>query len=168
MNFKSSCCIAAAMFSGAYVSGHMPTYPTADKGGKPVDLGDLTENSWALATSIGPEEVHYYKFRAEDLTNGKPADEKFYIGLYVPPGVNEQDFTYYAAIWGMSEELNCKSNNHNKKVKKEGTRRLAGEGVHGHDGKGNALPYSRIKINDGDTILVGREAIPSYVKDLKD
>ena len=131
-------------------------------------MGDLTENSWALATSIGPEEVHYYKFRADDVTNGNPKDEKFYIGLDVPPGPKEQDFSYFVAIWGMSEEINCKSSS-KKVIKDTGERRLCGTNDHTHqdgeEGECSIFPYSRKKINDGYTILVGREAIPSYVKD---
>ena len=33
--------------------------------------------------------------------------EKFWVGLYVPPGEEEADFTWYAAFWGMPTDSDC-------------------------------------------------------------
>ena len=146
------------------VSGEMPMYKYSTEADKPVDLGDLTEQSWSVATKIGPDEAHYYKFHVESLTNGDPKDEKFHIELDVPPGLKEQNFTFYLAIWGMSEQINCKSNS---KILKTVNRKLCGnEDDHFHDpGDESCLLYSRKKINNGYTILVGRLVIPLSVED---
>ena len=95
INYKKSCLLlGSAVILGSEspaVSGHMARYPTgAEKAsGAPIDLGDITENSWAIATEIAAEEVHYYKFNIEDLKNGEPENEQFWMGLYVPPGEAE-------------------------------------------------------------------------------
>jgi len=88
----------------------------------------------------------------------------------VPPGPEEQDFTFFTAIWGLSEAINCKAKSWNVQKKADSKRRQLdlGDGKHGHDTTGRHFTYPRTLINDGNTILVGREAIPSFVKDQKD
>ena len=72
MNFKS--CLVSSFILGA--SAHMPMYPSGGSSSEnPIDLGDITENSWAVASKIEPDEVHYYKFNIVDTTNGSPETE---------------------------------------------------------------------------------------------
>jgi hypothetical protein len=47
---------------------HMPMEPDHSK---VVELGDITVNSWAVATEIGENDVHYYKFNVKSLTDAK-------------------------------------------------------------------------------------------------
>ena len=101
MNFKS--CLLSSFILGA--TAHMPMYPSGESNSEnPIDLGDITENSWAVATKIAPNEVHYYKFNIVDTTNGDPESEKLWMGLFVPPGEREKDFTFFTAIWGMPSD----------------------------------------------------------------
>jgi len=105
---------------------HMPMSPDNDK---VTDLGDITENSWAVATSIGPNDVHYYKMNIKSITDSKKREnDKFWMGLYVPYGEKEKDFTYFVAFYGMPADSKC------ERWAKGWGRRL-GAGVPGHHDK---------------------------------
>ena len=134
---------------------------------KVVDLGDITANSWAVATSIAANEVHYYKFNIKSLTYGKkPKDDYFMMGLYVPYGDEEKDFTYFAAFYGLPADSKCER-------WADGWGRRLGAGEPGHHDKDvkKTYSYKRTFKNEGSVVMASKEAIPDFVKpktDLKD
>jgi len=132
---------------------------------KVVDLGDITANSWAVGTSIAANEVHYYKFNIKSLTDGKrPKDDKFWMGLYVPYGEEEKDFTYFAAFYGLPADSKCER-------WADGWGRRLGAGEPGHHDKKKTYNYTRTFKNENSVVMASKEAIPDFVKpetDLKD
>ena len=74
----------------------------------PEDLGDITKNSWAINRKLGQDDVHYYKINvpATPKENAKRI-ERFKLGMYVPPGPREAEFTYFVAIWGFDADTKC-------------------------------------------------------------
>lgn len=157
-------CLVSTFMIGA--SAHMPMYPSGGSNSEnPIELGDITENSWAIATKIEPNEVHYYKFNIVDTTNGDPKNEQLWMGLYVPPGENEADFTYFTAIWGMPSDTKC-----TRWADGWGRRLDVRDEKHTHDSLAPKLvyPYDRKFVNDNSAIIVDRKAIPSRVVDQKE
>ena len=143
----------ASLIGGAIA--HMPMMPENDK---VVELGDITENSWAVATKISADDVHYYKFNIKSLTDAKRRDnDNFWMGLYVPHGELEKDFTYFVAFYGMPADSSCKR-------WADGWGRRLGPGEKGHDDNENkTYNYSRNFINDRSAVIVGPESIPDKV-----
>ena len=64
---------------------HMPAFAGTTSREEPLDLGDITSNSWALTGQLSPGEVQHYKFTiAQGTTASSPATQSFHMGLYVP------------------------------------------------------------------------------------
>jgi len=98
-----------AVTVAALCAGHMPT---ADRGtaSAPAELGDVTENSWAVCSSMLPGDVFYYSMEAPTL-RGREQD-RLWFGMYTPGcALNatcvEHDFDYSVAIWGMPHNTTC-------------------------------------------------------------
>jgi len=80
------------------------------------------------------------------------------VGLYVPPGTIEEEFTWYVAFWGMPNDSKCE--------------RWEGEwgGIDERMSSGPAVveaptgPWTRTKENDNSLVRVSRQAIPSRVE----
>jgi len=88
------------------------------------------------------------------------------MGLFVPPGEKEADFTFFAAIWGMPSDTKCTRwpdgwgrRLDEQKIEHTHPQTLAPKLVY---------PYERTFINDDSTILVDRKAIPYRVVDQKE
>ena len=112
------------------IHAHTPTGTGAGSRKDPVDLGDPTLNSWAITGDMEPNQVFHYKFT---ITKATPVSElgnvnsknRFFLGLYVPGG-GEPGFTFYTAIFGMSNNTQC------TQWGDGWGRRLAGTGDHDH------------------------------------
>jgi len=88
------------------------------------------------------------------------------MGLYVPPGEKEADFTFFTAIWGMPSDTKCTR-------WADGWGRRLDERVDEHEHPHTlapklVYPYDRTFVNDDSAIIVDRKAIPSRVVDLKE
>ena len=141
-------------------SGHTPTGTGAGTLQSPVDLGDPTLNSWAITGTMRPNEIFYYSFTITDKAalsaSGK---NRFYLGYYVP-GAGEPGFTFYVAIFGMSNSTNCTQWGGGW-----GRRRLAGDDDHGHEEDDNTAPTETPhRITSSNTAwLMDSTAVPERV-----
>ena len=85
----------------------MPAFAGTTSREEPLDLGDITKNSWAIAGTLSPGEVQHYKFTVESATTAASTSvERFFMGLYVP-GQGEDGFRYYVAIFGLHADTVC-------------------------------------------------------------
>ena len=67
------------------IVAHMPAFAGVTSREEPLDLGDITQNSWAITGTLSPGEVQHYKFSiASATTTSSPSTERFHMGLYVP------------------------------------------------------------------------------------
>ena len=95
------------------VQAHMPKFQTENSVDNPEDLGDVTLNSWAINRKLGAEDVHYYKIDVPATPKDGNDKQRFKLGMYVPPGPIEKDFTYYVAVWGFDANTKCLSKQKN-------------------------------------------------------
>lgn len=128
---------------------HMPAFAGTTSRVEPLDLGDITKNSWALTGTLSPGEVQHYKFTIADATPTTSTD-RFYMGLYVP-GAGEDDFRFYVAIFGLGSETECE-----RWGDGWGRRRLVEPAMHGRALVHPKLPVHR-KTSDGTTWLAASD-----------
>ena len=88
---KNILALAAATNLINLTVAHTPAYNTPGSFENPTDLDDITLTSWAYAQTIDNDSVHYFKTNIKEIDDldeeGKEKEtNKFWVGLYVPPG----------------------------------------------------------------------------------
>ena len=145
---RSSASWLLLLFAPA-VLGHMPAFAGTTSRQDPLDLGDITKNSWALSGTLSPGEVQHFKFTIDGTVTGSKG--RFHMGLYVP-GEGE-DFRFYVAIFGLNADTECERWGDGWGRRLQERRRL----VH------PPLPVHR-NTSDGTTWLAGSDTyLPSVV-----
>ena len=159
--------LIVSLFTSIYA--HTPTGTGAGSRKAPVDLGDPTTNSWAITGDMKPNQVFHYKFT---ITKKTPTSElgnvnsknRFFLGLYVPGG-GEPGFTFYTAIFGMSNNTQC------TQWGDGWGRRLSGSNDHDHDSGAGTAPSSAAATTilphrttaDGSAWIMDSTEIPESV-----
>jgi len=160
----------ALVGTASRVSAHTPAGAGAGTRTDPVDLGDVTLNSWALTGTLTPGDVKHYKFTINGpTTDTTPEAHRFYTGFYVP-GAGEPGFTYYVAFFGMPSSTACErwgdGWGRRRQLYVNGRRLGGGDGHDHHDHHAPAEKTSTAatrKTSEGTTVIMDSSAIPERV-----
>ena len=141
----------------------MPAFAGVTSREEPLDLGDITKNSWALSGYLSPGEVQHYKFTIDKATTAaSPNTERFYMGLYVP-GAGVPGFRYYVAIFGLGENLECDRWGDGWGRRRELAEAPAADLAHDTHSHGRALAHPRLPVHrhtsDDTTWLAPSDAL---------